>query len=381
MMYVSMNMLRQIVRLPMILLVLLVILTGCKTVEKETAVASCTDNPGIGARAIAPNSDLFDRLATQLESTNAPDLNRERASFVQSLILPDTDVDMGSGVISAAWYGFDGVDDTRALNAAINSGARIVLIPAMDAPWQTNPLEISVKQPLTIVFESATVVEAIEGGYEATDDWLLSIHDRDDIAIVGYGAEIRMRKDDYRSPAYEPSQWRHAIAITGSERVTVEGLTLTASGGDGVYLGVSRPWRRPPRDIVLRDLTLRDHHRQGITVVTGVDILMEYLTITGTWGHLPAAGIDFEPNQPTEYLRRIVMRNTCIYDNRGPAINFALHKYRRWSFPADIRFDNVVAVGAPTAIWSKIPNRVRGVIDVSGIDAVGITDWPPLPTR
>lgn len=349
---------------------------GCNTVEKDEAIAFCIERQDeIGARREAPNSDLYERYAAELREAGAPELRRARPVFAASPVLPDRDLGIESGIVSAAWWGFDGVDDTRVLNAAINSGASVVLVPAMESPWQTGPLEISVTTPLTLVFEPGTMVEAIEGGYEELDDWLLTIHDREDIHIVGYGAEIRMRKDDYRGPGYERSQWRHAIAITGSERVVVEGLTLTASGGDGVYLGVSRPWRRPPRDIVLRDLVLRDHHRQGITVVAAVDLLMENLTITGTWGHLPAAGIDFEPNQPTEHQRRIVMRNSCIYDNRGPAINFAFHKYKGWSFPIDIRFDTVVAVGKPTAVWSKIPGRVRGRIDASGIIATGITDW------
>jgi len=350
--------------------------SGCHSVEKEEAIAVCIERQDtIGARRDAPNSDLYARYADELRDDGAPDPRSLRLEFASSLVLPDRGLGIESEIVSAAWYGFDGIDDTRALNAAINSGASVVLIPAMEAPWQTGPLEISVATPLTLVFEPGTMVEAIEGGYEELDDWLLTIHDREDIHVVGYGAEIRMRKDDYRGPGYERSQWRHAIAITGSERVVVEGLTLTASGGDGVYLGVSRPWRRPPRDIVLRDLVLRDHHRQGITVVAAVDLLMENLTITGTWGHLPAAGIDFEPNQPTEHQRRIVMRNTCIYDNRGPAINFAFHKYKSWSFPIDISFENVVAVGKPTAVWSKIPGRVRGRIDASGIMAAGITDW------
>ena len=33
------------------------------------------------------------------------------------------------------------------------------------------------------------------------------------------------------------SQYRHALAINSSTNVTVEGLTITGAGGDGVYVG------------------------------------------------------------------------------------------------------------------------------------------------
>lgn len=362
--------------IPVVALIALSLVPGCRTGVGDAAGDHGAN--GTGARTAAPSAGLYGQVAARLAAAGEPDAHEVRPGFVDSLVLPDADLDLGNGIVSAAWYGFTGIDDTRSLTAAINSGADIILIPAMEVPWQTGPLEVSVQQPLTIVFEPGAVVEAIEGGYTDIRDRLLTIHDRNDIRIVGYGAEIRMRKDDYHRPAYEPSQWRHALAITGSERVTVEGLTITASGGDGVYLGVSRPWRRPVRDVVLRDLTIRDNHRQGISVIAAVGLLIENVTISGTHGHLPAAGIDFEPNQPTEHLRRIVVRNAHIYDNRGAAVLVALRQYLPWSFPVDITFENVTAVGNPIAFWSAIPNDVRGSIDVEGVEAFGITRWPKI---
>ncbi len=350
---------------PFLLCAAAILLAGCATANGGDRSVECHEIDGTGA--------VWERYRAE---TDPFDPYRMRPEIARSLVIYDGGRDLP--IVSAAWYGFTGVDDTTALNAAINSGASVVLIPAMETSWQTHPLSITGDHPLLIVFEPGAIVEAIEGGFTGRTDWLLTIHDRDDVRIVGYGAELRMRREDYQGGAYRRSQWRHAIAIAGSERVTVEGLTISGSGGDGVYIGVSRPHRRPARTVVLRDLTLRDHHRQGITVVSVVGLLIENAIVSGTRGHPPAAGIDFEPNQPTEYVRDVVVRDVCIRDNRGPALLFALHQFEPWSFPVDITMENVVAVGAPIAIWSKIPRYVRGTIDIGGVRTSGFRRPPRL---
>jgi hypothetical protein len=146
--------------------------------------------------------------------------------------------------------------------------------------------------------------------------------DRVLIFFAGHGQRRRvrsgMRKSDYRSKSYEKSEWRHAIELYGCARVSVLGLKVESSGGDGVYLGRGGP-RTFNEHIVLRDLLLRDHHRQGISVISAENLLIENAVLKDTWGTAPQAGIDFEPNEASEKLVHIVMRDCVSENNRGDA--------------------------------------------------------------
>ena len=39
-----------------------------------------------------------------------------------------------------------------------------------------------------------------------------------------YGATIQMRKADYLTDAYEPSEWRHGVLLQGASNVEIVGL-------------------------------------------------------------------------------------------------------------------------------------------------------------
>ena len=57
--------------------------------------------------------------------------------------------------------------------------------------------------------------------------------------MTGYGATFRMWREDYahgkdgKGRDYNRGEWRHTIAIRNSRSITIEGLTLEESGGDG----------------------------------------------------------------------------------------------------------------------------------------------------
>ncbi len=54
-------------------------------------------------------------------------------------------------VANAAWWGFDEQDSTNALQSAINSGARKIIVPFMGKDWVVRPIYLMSDQE--IVFE------------------------------------------------------------------------------------------------------------------------------------------------------------------------------------------------------------------------------------
>jgi polygalacturonase len=243
---------------------------------------------------------------------------------------------------NAAWWGYKADDATDALQAAIDSGAKTVLVPYTGWPWIVRPIKL--RSNLEMNFEPGVVVLAKEGEFLGKGDSLFTAADATDIVLRGYGATLRMRKKDYQNPPYAKAEWRMGIDIVGCERVRVEGLRIESSGGDGIYVGATgnKPYSK---DITIRDVVCHDNHRQGISVITAENLLIENCVLSATDGTAPQAGIDFEPNKADERLVNCVMRNCVVEGNTGPNILFYLRPLSREGLPISITVDNCVVRG------------------------------------
>ncbi|MBM4094224.1 MAG: right-handed parallel beta-helix repeat-containing protein [Planctomycetes bacterium] len=240
-------------------------------------------------------------------------------------------------VAEAAWWGFHAEESTAALQAAINSGAKKVVVAKMPSPWIVDQIRLADDQEL--YFEPGTEVLAKSGAFRGTADSLFSAAGKKNIRLIGPGATLRMRRTDYDGPEYKRAEWRHVLKFHGCTGVTVEGLTLAESGGDGIYLGAGSGGA-PCKDVVIRDVICDRNYRQGISVISAENLLIERCVLKGTAGTPPAAGIDFEPNAANERLVNCVMRDCTIEDNQGYALHIYAPNLDHTSPPLSIRIEN-----------------------------------------
>jgi len=248
----------------------------------------------------------------------------------------------------ASWWGFDPEDATAALQAAINSGARRLIVEDMETPWITDKLTLASDQE--IVFEKGVVVQAKRGAFHGAGDCLFSAALKKSVTLIGPGATLRMWKQDYDDKTqYKHAEWRHVLSFKSCTRIRVEGLTLADSGGDGIYLGVARKGV-PCSDVVIRNVSCVNNYRQGISVISAHNLLIENCTLKGTGGTAPEAGIDFEPNEATEELVNCVMRNCVSEINKGDAFTFYLRQLHADSKPVSVRLENCRAFGCRRSI-------------------------------
>jgi hypothetical protein len=237
----------------------------------------------------------------------------------------------------ASWWGFDPEDATRALQAAIGSHVPRLIVDNVGSPWITDRLVCVSDQE--IVFEKGVEVLAKKGAFRGASDALFSLICVTNVTLRGVGATLRMRRADYDAPPYVKAEWRHVLTVKSSVNIRVEGLTLAESGGDGIYLGCVRSeW--PNRDITIRDVVCDRNYRQGISVISAENLLIENTVMRATAGTPPAAGIDFEPNHVGERLKNCVMRNCSTERNQGSGYDFYLPNLTRASEPVSIRLEN-----------------------------------------
>lgn len=241
----------------------------------------------------------------------------------------------------ASWWGFDAADATGALQAAIDSGVQRLVVDNVGKPWIVRPIVLASNQ--TVVFAKGVVVEAKEGEFKGGTDSLFRIDLKENVELVGEDAILRMRRADYDNPAlYKKAEWRHVLCIRSSKNVTVSGLTLALSGGDGIYLGVAKKGVTN-ENVTIRNVVCDRNYRQGISVISARHLLIENVVMKDTAGTPPAAGIDFEPNLPSEELVDCVMRNCVAESNQGCGYVLYLPNLHRDSAPISIRLENCVS--------------------------------------
>jgi hypothetical protein len=122
-----------------------------------------------------------------------------------------------------------------ALQAALNCSTKLLTVESRT--WLTQPLILtSAAGPRRLMLKPGARVEALPGSFHGLSDSLLTVFETDDVTIEATGAVFHMRKEDYISSDYNHSEHRHALHIQGAKGLTVVGLQVNNSGGDGVYV-------------------------------------------------------------------------------------------------------------------------------------------------
>ena len=258
--------------------------------------------------------------------------------------------------VKVSSFGFDAGDSTEIIQRALDSGARTLIFDRQAGPWITRPLVARSNQEL--VFEDGVELVAKKGEFHGIRDYLLCCEGVSNLVIRGLGpagGTFRMHKRDYQKPPYARSEWRYTLRLCGVENVHVENMRFVSSGGDGIVIGA---WKgKSAKNVVIRNCVCDDNHRQGISLCGGEDILIEDTLLSNTCGTPPQAGIDFEPDHPSEKLARITLRNVISKNNAGSGFDFYFANMRDWSEPVSITLENCRAEGNRTSVSLTADNK------------------------
>lgn len=259
----------------------------------------------------------------------------------------------------ASWWGFDAADSTAFLQAAIDSGVRKLIVDDMGSPWVVKPIKGRSDQE--IEFARGVELLAKRGEFQRKMDCLIAYRGASNVVLRGCGATFRMWVCDYTNSAlYAKSEWRHAIGLWGVSNYRIEGLTLSSSGGDGIYFGSAGPGF-PCRNGVVRNVVSERNNRQGMSIISAENLLIEKCVLRDTCGARPMAGIDIEPNRNTDVLKDIVIRDCLAEGNQGNGYEFEIVMMDSSSEPVSIRMERCVSRGNARACRIMRPtNPLRG---------------------
>jgi Right handed beta helix region len=276
---------------------------------------------------------------------------------------------------NAVWWGFDQDDATDSLQAAINSGAKRVIVPNLGADWIVRPITLAGDQEL--VLEKGVVITAKRGEFQGSGDCVFIARDLNNLTIHGFGATVRMQKEDYIVGTvldnlgwhrwygpYKKAEWRTVLALRGCTSVEILGVTLRDSGGDGIYIdGGSR--QNFCRNVHIKDVLCDNNYRQGISVISVDGLVVEDSQFNNTWGTPPSSGVDIEPDAPDQKVKRVVFQNCRFEDNYGDGIEVFLSHQHQASDDVSILFENChVSSRRGSGIRvTKVADRPKGLIE------------------
>jgi len=265
-------------------------------------------------------------------------------------------------------FGFSALTDNSAfLTAALacKNGAAVLVdrVAGSAGVWPTLP--VSVPSDTVLLIDAGVTLQALRGAYHDLHSVLLSIGSTNNVTVEGLGgaawtSALQMWQTDYaNSSQYAHSEWRHAVAISGSSGVTLRGLLIEQTGGDCVYISSSSS------NISLLFVNLNRGFRNAVSV-TGVDgLLIQGSFLQNAGGTCCESGIDFEPEIPAEKANNVIVRDTLIQNNGMNQVTLSL--YGQDGVVDDILFDNVTIGGEAAS-------------GLAGIQVAGYTATSPLGT-
>ena len=255
-------------------------------------------------------------------------------------------------------FGDNEMEATDVFYAAINNAAHdTVVVDYIGAgKWITDIIYVW-RNDLTLIFEPGVIVEAKENFGCGS---LFMINSMQNIAFIGYGATLQMHKAEYEAGYPEDNcQFRNCISVNGCKNLKVYGLTLKDSGGDGIYLGHGALDFMPYcENVHIKDCVMDNNFRQGISITTSVNVLIENCDIKNTGNSLgvfPECGIDIEPDYAWAKLENLTIRNCRITDNKRWGILQYYYIQDETSPPYSINIENnyIANNGVDRVNWSS----------------------------
>jgi hypothetical protein len=241
-------------------------------------------------------------------------------------------------------------DCTEPLQRALDDpAARRIIVPRQPVVWQTRPLLLN-RSNVELRLEPGVVLQARRGFFHGRSACLLRIGDAHNITISGAGAFMRMWRVDYcNEKLYSKAEWRSGIEVFDSHNVSISGVSIAETGGDGILLDNCT-------GCLVRNVTTSGAFRNGMSVISAVDLLVEgcLFSQTGAKGRwnggdtlttkngstAPSAGVDIEPDYGYQRLTNITFRRCTAIGNRDDGFDISA---KQLATPLSITFEDCVA--------------------------------------
>lgn len=201
-------------------------------------------------------------------------------------------------------YVRDGTEDyTEYLQVCLNAN-KFVMMP--DFPVLINDGGLDVRNNQNIFFQRNSKLILKPSDKQRYE--MLRIKNVKNVTVLN--ANLIGDRDEHLATGGE---WGMGISITGSQKITIKNAHITNCWGDGIYIG---RLKKLARNIRIENCVIDDVRRNGLSVISAVNLKVADCVFANTNGTDPQCGIDIEPNNTRDALRRINFENNITFNNK-----------------------------------------------------------------
>lgn len=266
------------------------------------------------------------------------------------------------------------VDYTTSIQAALNAHS-IVMMP--DFPVMVNDSGLTINNGQVLIFNSHSSLYLKPSALPAYE--ILRIHKVHNVTV--YNPVIYGDKEQHLGNS---GQWGMGIAIRASENVRIIGPKISKCWGDGLYVGQMA--KQPSRNIYIINATIDNNRRNGISITSAKNVLINDGVVANAKGQMPMSGIDVEPNFQDDVIDSISISNVITWNNPKYGIVISLQKLagrKQGQTAININHHTDEYSGHGMAVIGKPGNAVlTGKIEVANSQWLNNTEGPlRLPVR
>lgn len=225
-------------------------------------------------------------------------------------------------------------DDTAAFQAAIDSGARKILIPNPGRDYSVAPLLLTDNQ--TLQFEPGVRVVAKPGTFPSKHDALFTALAVRNCTIQGSDTVFAMNRDEYPESPMESGSGRHILAFWGCGNITVSSVTLQDAGLNGIAIlsAQNYPGLTESENILIENCRFQNCRRGGVIIASVKGLTLSQCAFEDCGGMDPGFGIEVAPISAMATLDDIRIQNCTAKGNLGGHFLIDLGtQIRGWNHP------------------------------------------------
>jgi len=161
---------------------------------------------------------------------------------------------------------------------------------------------------------------------------------------------INIEGDKYTHQSSE-GEWGSGVSIKSSSNIRLFKPSISKFWGDGIYIGQDTT---VPKDISINGGIINDNRRNGISIISGINILIKNITISNTSGHNPQSGIDIEPNTSKNEITNVILDNITTKNNAIHGIVISTGNMNNTVKPISIKINNHHDINSGIALGLSI---------------------------
>lgn len=236
------------------------------------------------------------------------------------------------------------VDYTKELQRGIDRGG-IILLP--DYPLLVNEKGLQIRSNTKLVFRENS--KLIMKANSETHYAVLDITTVENVDV--YFANIEGDRDGH---LISNGEWGMGIRVQGSQNINLYAPTITNCWGDGIYIRGFGDIHS--EKVSVHNFKIHRARRNGISVISVNNLLLNKGVISDTHGTAPQSAIDIEPNRPSDILKNLVIRDLTTHNSQGDGLMILLsnltlkHAKNKSGQKVNITIENHVDVGSQYAV-------------------------------